>query len=63
MTQAEAVASAEAGTWRFYASVWVRATWGVVATTADGATYLKTETDGAQPNNLMTLPEMPEMPA
>ena len=59
MTQAEAVAAVQAGTWRFYASVWGRATWVVVGTTADGSAYLKTDTDGLQPNNLLTLPDMP----
>jgi hypothetical protein len=59
MTQAEAVASVEAGTWRFYASVWGRANWVVVATTAEGDKYLKTETDGLQPNNLLTVPAGP----
>lgn len=59
MTQAEAVARVEGGTWRFYANVWGRATWVVVATTAGDAAYLKTGTDGVQPNNLITLPEMP----
>ena len=55
-TQAEAVAEAEAGTWRFYASVWGRAVWIVVASDAAGRKFLKTETDGSQPNNLLTLP-------
>ena len=59
MTQAEAVASAEAGTWRFYASAGGRATWLVVATTADGHKYLKTETDGLQPNTLLLVPGGP----
>ena len=56
LTQAEAVDAARAGLWRFYANVWGRAVWIVVAADAEGREFLKTEADGSQPNNLLTLP-------
>ena len=59
LTQADAVAAVEAGDWQFYASVWGRAVWLVVATTTDGHRYLKAETDSGQPHNLLTLPTCP----
>lgn len=59
MTQADAVAVVESGATRFYANVWGRPVWVVVATNGDGAKILKTETDGARPHNLLTLPERP----
>ena len=59
MTQDDAMAAVDAGRTRFYASVWGRPVWIVVASDADGARFLKTETDGARPNNLLILPERP----
>jgi hypothetical protein len=60
ITQEEAIAYIERGEWRFWVkppntdSVWV-----VVAVSRFGNKYLKTEADGDQPNNLLSLPECP----
>lgn len=59
MTIAEAIAAAEAGHCKCYASVWGRPVWVVVAANERGDQYLKTETDGVLPNNLLTIPECP----
>lgn len=59
LTQQEAIVGIENGTWRFYVSVNGRSVWVVVATSALGHKYLKTESDGDQPNNLLSLPECP----
>lgn len=56
----EAILGVETGKYRFYVErpaghrVWV-----VVAVSASGRKYLKTENDGEQPNNLLSLPECP----
>lgn len=60
MTQQEAIREIEAGKWRYYVErprgdrVWV-----VVAESRYGNKYIKTEADGDEPNNLLTLPECP----
>jgi hypothetical protein len=60
LTQPEAIAGIESGEYRFYvgvnggSSVWV-----IVSTSASGNKYLKTQNDGEQPNNLLSLPECP----
>lgn len=56
----DAIRGVESGKYRFYVErpagqrVWV-----VVAISASGRKYLKTENDGQQPNNLLSLPECP----
>lgn len=56
----DAIRGVESGKYRFYVErpaghrVWV-----VVAKSASGRKYLKTENDGEQPNNLLSLPECP----
>ena len=59
LTQQEAIAAIEAGTWRFYTSVGGSVAWVIVAYSAAGSKYLKTQNDGEQPNNLLSLPECP----
>lgn len=59
ITQQEAIAHIEAGTWRFYTRVGGTIAWVIVARSAAGNKYLKTENDGEQPNNLLSLPECP----
>jgi Protein of unknown function (DUF3892) len=60
ITQQEAVNYIESGEWKFWVkppnadSVWV-----IVVTSRYGHKYLKTEADGEQPNNLLSLPECP----
>ncbi len=59
ITQEEAIAGIESGKWRFWVSAGGRSVWVIVAVSAAGNKYLKTENDGEQPNNLLSLPECP----
>ena len=54
----DAIAGIEVGKWRFYTHVQGKSVWVVIAT-LNGRKYLKTEADGEQPNNLLSLPECP----
>jgi hypothetical protein len=54
-----AIAGIEQGKWSFYVSVDGDSVWVIVATSAAGNKYLKTQNDGDQPNNLLSLPECP----
>lgn len=60
LTLADAIAQIENGEWNFYVErpardrVWVQ-----VAVSRHGNKYLKTEADGDEPNNLLSLPECP----
>jgi hypothetical protein len=60
LTQEEAIKAIEEGRYSFYVErpVGVRV-WVIVARSAQGNKYLKTEADGEQPNNLLSLPECP----
>lgn len=60
ITQQEAIAFIENSEWKF----WVKPpnadkVWVIVSTSRYGYKYLKTEADGEQPNNLLSLPECP----
>lgn len=59
LSQQEAIKGIENDQWQFYVSVGVKSVWVIVATSAQGHKYLKTENDGEQPNNLLSLPECP----
>lgn len=59
LSQSEAIAGIEAGKWRFYVQIGGRSVWVIVAVSRFGNKYLKTEADGEQPNNLLSLPECP----
>jgi hypothetical protein len=59
LSQPDAIAGVEQGKWRFYVSVQGNSVWVIVAVSARGNKYLKTENDGEQPNNLLSLPECP----
>jgi len=59
LTQAEAIQAIESRTWQFYVSAGGSTAWVIVATSAAGNKYLKTQNDGEQPNNLLSLPECP----
>jgi hypothetical protein len=59
LTQQEAIEGIENGKWNFYVSVGGKSVWVIVATSAQGNKYLKTENDGEQPNNLLSLKECP----
>lgn len=58
LTQQKAIEFLE-GEWKFWVSVDNDKVWCVVATSRHGNKYIKTEADGDQPNNLLSLPECP----
>jgi len=55
----DAIGKIERGEWSFFVSVGGKSVWVIVARSASGHKYLKTENDGEQPNNLLSLPECP----
>jgi len=57
LTQPEAIAGIESGKWRFWVSVDGSSVWVIVTVSAAGNKYMKTQNDGEQPNNLLSLPE------
>ena len=59
LSQEDGIAGIESKKWRFYVSVDGDSVWVVVAESHHGNKYLKTEPDGDQPNNLLSLPECP----
>ena len=59
ITQQEAVGGIESGKWSFYVTRNGRTVDVVVAVSRFGNKYIKTEADGDQPNNLLSLPECP----
>ncbi len=59
MSQPEAIQSIEAGKWDFFVSRGGKTARVIIAKSAQGNKYLKTENDGAQPDNLLSLPECP----
>ena len=59
LTVAEAIAGIESGKWTFFVSQVCRKVGIIIAVSAAGNKYLKTENDGEQPNNLLSLPECP----
>jgi Protein of unknown function (DUF3892) len=58
LTETEAIAGIKEGKWKFYTSVNGRSVWVIIAI-HNGREYLKTEADGYEPNNLLSLPECP----
>lgn len=54
----DAIAGIENRTWEFYVTVNYREVKVIVAQN-NGRKYLKTETDGYKPNNLLSLPRCP----
>jgi hypothetical protein len=59
LTQEEAIAGIESGKWTFYTFVRGNRSRVIVAVSRFGNKYLKTEADGEQPDNLLSLPECP----
>lgn len=59
LTVDEAIVGIERGTWTFWTYAAGRRADVVVARTEQGHKYLKTTSDGVQPNNLLALPECP----
>ncbi len=60
LSQQEAIDGIESGKWQFYVSVGGKTVWVNIAKSAQGHKYIKTEADGDQPNNLLSLPECPK---
>ena len=58
LTEADAIDGIESGKWRFYVVAQGKSVSVVIATHL-GRKYLKTESDGYAPNNLLSLPECP----
>lgn len=56
---AEMILAVGEGKWRFFVHVNGNSVWVVVAVSRYGNKYLKTEADGEQPDNLLSLPECP----
>ncbi len=59
LSQENAIAGIESGKWNFFVHAGGRTVWVIVATSQYGHKYLKTEADGEQPDNLLSLPECP----
>jgi hypothetical protein len=59
ITQEKAIQGIESGNWSFYVMRNGSRANVIVATSRYGNKYLKTEPDGEQPNNLLSLPECP----
>ena len=59
ISQPDAIAGIERGDWQFYVSVGGHTVWVIVSISAYGHKYLKTQADGEQPDNLLSLPECP----
>ena len=59
MSQPEAVQAIINGQFQFYVYVDGREVDVIVAKSAQGNLYIKTEADGEHPNNLLSLPECP----
>lgn len=57
ITQQEAISGIESGKWSFYVSTSGETVKVIVSVSRYGYKYLKTEADGEQPNNLLSLPE------
>lgn len=59
LSQEQAIAGIERGEWNFFVSRGGRTVDVIVAVSAYGNKYLRTVADGAQPDNLLSLPECP----
>lgn len=59
ISQQDAIEGIESGKWRFWVSANGESAWVIVAVSAAGNKYIKTQNDGEQPNNLLSLPECP----
>jgi hypothetical protein len=57
-SQEQTIREIEAGMYEFFVSEGGKTT-DVIVATHDGNKYIKTEADGLQPNNLLSLPECP----
>lgn len=55
ITQQDAIQNIESGEWKFYVNPGNDPVWVIVAESRFGNKYLKTQNDGDQPNNLLSL--------
>ena len=60
ITQEEAIRAIESNKWQFHVRRGSRDVRVIVAVSQYGNKYLKTEADGYQPDNLLSLPECPK---
>lgn len=58
ISQQAAIDYIKSGQWKFWVSANGKSVWVIVAS-KNGREYLKTENDGEEPNNLLSLPECP----
>lgn len=59
ISQPDAIAGIERGEWNLFVHAGGRTVWVIIATSAYGHKYLKTQADGEHPDNLLSLPECP----
>ncbi len=59
LTLDQAITEIDAGKWTFFVKVNNQRANVIIAKSAQSHKYLKTENDGEQPNNLLSLPECP----
>jgi hypothetical protein len=59
ITQQQAIDGIERGTWQFFVKQDGVVTDVIVAVSRFGNKYIRTEADGDEPNNLLSLPECP----
>lgn len=59
ITQSEAITGIESGKWQFWVTFKGKSVWVIVAVSAAGHKYLKTQNDGTSENNLLSLPQCP----
>jgi hypothetical protein len=59
LSEKDAIDGIKSGKWTFYVSVGQHNVRVLIARSQWGHEYLKTESDGEQPNNLLSLPECP----
>ena len=57
LSQQDAISGIEEGKWSFFVTQNGRSVEVIIARSAYGYKYLKTEADGEHPNNLLSLPE------
>lgn len=57
ISQQDAIDGIESGKWALWVSAGGKSVWVIVAVSRYGNKYIKTESDGDQPDNLLSLPE------
>lgn len=59
ISQKDAISHIESGKWEFFVGTGQNKVRVIVATSPYGNKYIKTQADGEEPNNLLSLPECP----